>query len=106
MFNVCPIIFFKSNIFLFFVFCLGFGDSNTTYHIVIAILGALLLLTVGVIIYLKRRLSVSLQDRQQTNNTEEPKENSNSYDNIAYAEENHKYSTLDSVTLESNYQNN
>ena len=103
MFNVCPIIgFFLNRTF----FCLGFGYSKTTYHIVIAILGALLLLTVGVIIYLKRRLSVSLQDRQQTNNTEEPKENSNSYDNIAHAEENHKYSTLDSVTLESNYQNN
>lgn len=76
-----------------------FSESNIkeiVLYVTIGVLAALLVLSVGVIIYQRRKISGFLRNRRQTDNAQSPAHSQN-YDNVTSSEDAHVYTTLDSV---------
>ena len=76
-----------------------FSESNIkeiVLYVTIGVLAALLVLSVGVIIYQRRKISGFLRNRRQTDNALGPAHSQN-YDNVTSSEDVHVYTTLDSV---------
>nr|XP_022310265.1 uncharacterized protein LOC111115721 isoform X2 [Crassostrea virginica] len=77
---------------------------ETALYVAIGLLTTLLVLSIGVIICQRRRITGLLRNRHSTENTQTRSETqTQNYVDITQSEEKHEYTSLDTVTQESHY---
>ena len=76
----------------------------TAFYVAIGLLTTLLVLSIAVIIYQRRRITGLLENRHSTENTQTRSETqTQNYVDITQSEEKHEYTSLDNVKQESHY---
>ena len=86
------------------IYLLENNVPETGFYVGIGLLTTLLVLSVGVIIYQRRRITGLLQNSHSTENsqTRSPTQTQN-YVDITQSEEKHEYTSLEAVKQESHY---
>lgn len=78
--------------------CFSDGSSNIAVYVIIVCLVIFQAITVGIIIYQRRRMSYMLQSERPTEDINSQRQSdTQNYDNLAFTEESHEYVSLDST---------
>ena len=76
----------------------------TTFYVAVGLLTTLLVLSISVIIYQRRRITGLLRNRHSTENTQtQSQTQSQNYVDTTQSEEKHEYTSLEAVKQESHY---